>query len=489
MPAPKQIQIQHLLWRAGFGPSAVSPHETNSTPEKAYRSLVQTSQQQPVPFNIVQALRVQLQQGAQSVLTNTGNPNEENKQAKRREVAQQMREGIKTLNLTWLDAMVNSPASLREKLALFWHGHFACRNNNVFFQQALLNTIRVHALASFRNLLLAVSRSAAMLAFLNNQQNRKAKPNENFARELMELFTLGAGNYTEADVKAAARAFTGWGYNVQGEYIFRRNQHDGGEKVFFGKKGNFNGDDILDILLEKKETATFVTRKVYRYFVNEVPDEDKVRWLADRFYKRSYDISGLLNDIFTSAWFYTEKNIACRIKSPVELLVGIRRMLPMQFGNELVQLLLQRSLGQVLLYPPNVAGWPGGTNWIDSSSLMLRMRMAQLLTGSELLTTTPKEDDDVEMGMRSPAVKSPQNTSLLRRFGSSATTDWSTYAAQYTAVKRPDLLGAIEKRLLQTPAGALSPAMINRHVEISSRERYIQTLTLTLLSTPEYQLC
>jgi uncharacterized protein (DUF1800 family) len=488
MPAPKQTQIQHLLWRAGFGPSATDDKKLNSSPEHVYESMVKASLQQPIPFNVSETLRLELPQDILPGMANSMTDAEARKE-KRREVAQQMREGIKTLNLTWLDAMVNNPASLREKVALFWHGHFACRNNNVFFQQALLNTIRVHALASFRDLLLEVSRSAAMLAFLNNQQNRKAKPNENFARELMELFTLGTGNYSEADVKAAARAFTGWGYNVQGEFVFRGNQHDEGEKVFLGKRGNFNGDDILDILLEKKETATFVTRKVYRYFVNETPDEDQVRWLADRFYKSSYDISGLLSDIFTSEWFYTEKNIGTRIKSPVELLVGIRRMLPMQFGNEQVQLLLQRSLGQVLLYPPNVAGWLGGTNWIDSSSLMLRMRMPQLLTGSELLTITPKVDDDVNMGMTDTMVRTPKKIGLPRSFSKKSTVDWQTYTAQFDSIKRLALFAAVEKRILQTPAGALPPEMVNRHVDSSSRERYIQTLTLTFLSTPEYQLC
>lgn len=152
-----------------------------------------------------------------------------------------------------------------------------------------------------------ISKSAAMLNFLNNQQNKKDHPNENFAREVMELFTLGRGNYTEHDVKEAARAFTGWSSNVKGEYVFRRFQHDFGSKTVLGKTGNFDGGEVLDILLDQKATAKYITRKIYKFFVNEQIDEAKVEWLADRFHKNDYEITPLLEDIFTSDWFYEEK--------------------------------------------------------------------------------------------------------------------------------------------------------------------------------------
>src|SRR4030095_7613275 len=142
--------------------------------------------------------------------------------------------------------MVNSRAQLREKMAFFWHGHFACRNLNVFYQQALLDVIRRNALGSFRDMLHEVSKSAAMLNFLNNQQNRKDHPNENFAREVMELFTLGRGNYTEHDIKEAARAFTGWSATLKGEFVFRKFNHDFGTKTVLGKSGDLTGEDVLD---------------------------------------------------------------------------------------------------------------------------------------------------------------------------------------------------------------------------------------------------
>src|SRR5262249_34193319 len=196
---------------------------------------------------------------------------------------------------------------------------------NIFYQQGLLDVIRRNALGNFGDLLKEVSKSAAMLFFLNNQQNRKDHPNENFAREVMELFTMGRGNYTEQDIKEAARAFTGWGANAGGEFVFRKFQHDTGEKTVLGKSGNFDGDNIIDILIENKQTARFITRKIYRYFVNDEVNEAIVDKLANKFYQSNYDISELMKEIFSSDWFYDPKNIGSRIKSPVELIVGIRR--------------------------------------------------------------------------------------------------------------------------------------------------------------------
>src|SRR3984885_10579646 len=155
----------------------------------------------------------------------------------------------------------------------FWHGHFASRNVNVFYQETLLDIVRKGALGNFGDLLKEVSKRAAMINFLNNNQNRKDHPNENFAREVMELFTLGRGHYTEQDVKESARAFTGWGADLRGEFVFRKFQHDQGTKTVLGKTGNLDGDDVLNILLEQKQTARFISNKMFRFFVNDEPDE------------------------------------------------------------------------------------------------------------------------------------------------------------------------------------------------------------------------
>jgi len=262
-----------------------------------------------------------------------------------------------------------------EKMTLFWHDHFACYTKNPLFAQDLNNIIRRHALGNFGDMLLTISKSPAMLQYLNNQQNRAKSPNENFAREVMELFTLGRDNYTETDIKNAARAFTGWGFNKDGEFIFRRKQHDYGKKTFMGHSGNFGGEDILSILIDNKKTANYITGKIYHYFINEDPDSRFLSSLADSFYNSGYDIGKLMYDIFTSERFYDEKNINSLIKSPVELMAGYGRLLPVKTFNKKSLIRIQRSLGQVLFMPPNVGGWPYGKEWINSTSIVYRMQI------------------------------------------------------------------------------------------------------------------
>ena len=168
---------------------------------------------------------------------------------------------------------------------------------------------------------------------MNNQQNRKGHPNENFAREVMELFTMGRGHYTEKDIKEAARAFTGWGYDKTGTFQERPKLHDDGEKIFLGQSGNFNGNDILNIILQQRATSKFIAAKIYRFFVNEAVNDQIVDEMATVFYKSNYNIAKLFDYIFTSKWFYNEANIGTRIKSPIELFVGIQRTLPLSFEN------------------------------------------------------------------------------------------------------------------------------------------------------------
>ena len=172
-----------------------------------------------------------------------------------------------------------------------------------------------------------------MSKYLNNRQNVKERPNENFARELMELFTLGVGNYTEKDIKESARAFSGWSFKNNGDFFLRKQKHDYEEKTFFGKTGHFNGDDIIDIILEQKQCAKFICTKVYKYFINPNVDEDRLEEITTLFYK-DYNIEKLMQHIFTSDWFYNKENIGAKIKSPIELLVGIHRLVRVAYNNK-----------------------------------------------------------------------------------------------------------------------------------------------------------
>ena len=491
MPLSNQLKNQHLLWRAGFGPAVEQLDDLSQyPPEQFYKALVKASAQKPAYMNVADNYLQGLMMGIDQVGRIQQKELTPDEKKKRQQLS---RESIRNLNLYWLSEMVNSRAQLREKMAFFWHGHFACRNLNVFYQQDLLDIIRQNALGNFGDLLKKVSRSAAMLNFLNNQQNRKGHPNENFAREVMELFTLGRGNYTERDVKEAARAFTGWSANVKGEFIFRKGQHDFGNKTVLGQTDDLDGDDVLDILLEQKQTARFITKKFYLFFVNEQADPEKINWLAERFYNSKYEISQLIEDVFTSDWFYEEKNMGNKIKSPVELLAGIQRMLPMTIGNQESMIVLQRLLGQVLFYPPNVAGWPVGRTWIDSSTLMMRLRIPQLISDVDEMNVTPKDDDDQLMGRPADQrIVGAMQSRTKKQVGSvkpiTADIDWKLYLSHFEKVHRDKLINGMVAVLLQTKT-AVDANVLKQYADQSDRDSFIRSVTIQLMSTPEYQLC
>ena len=473
------------MWRAGFGPAADQLGQLKDLkPSQLFKALQSASSKKPEFLDATDDYLKGLMKGIQE----EGKRQTEMAREERKNIAQQSRQAVKSLNLLWLDEMVDSKAQLREKMAFFWHGHFASRNLNVFYQQQLLDVIRKNALGSFSDLLHEVSKSAAMLNFLNAQQNRKGHPNENFAREVMELFTMGRGHYSEHDVKEAARAFTGWGSNFQGEFIFRRFQHDDGVKNVLGKTANYKGEEVLDLLLEQKQTAVHITTRIYRFFVNENIDQAKVNWLAGRFYASGYDIAKLMEDIFTSDWFYDEKNMGVRIKSPIELLAGIRRILPMELASTESQLLVQRLLGQVLFYPPNVAGWPGGKSWIDSSTLMTRMRLPQLISDQDELNISPKDDDDQMMGRDNEKAKAKPGGKGAGGKPILADINWQAYTKNFEGIARDKLMNALHQSLLQVRP-SFGAELIRQHSDGESRESFLKTATIQIMSTPEYQMC
>jgi uncharacterized protein (DUF1800 family) len=480
-----QTKNQHLMWRAGFGPASSQVTQLGSVATTdLYQAIKKASLKKPSYIDVTDDYLKGFFMGVDEL----------GKQEKRKELTpeekrkarQQTREDLKSLNLNWLDQMVHTEGQLREKMAFFWHGHFASRNINIFYQQQLLDIIRNNALGNFKTLLHEVSKSASILNFLNAQQNRKGHPNENFAREVMELFTLGRGNYTENDIKEAARAFTGWGANAKGEFVFRKFQHDTGNKTIFGKTGNFEGEDVLDLLLEQKQTAQFITNKVYRFFVNENIDKEKTQWLSKRFYESGYDIAKLMDDIFTSSWFYEDKNIGVKIKSPIELLAGIQRILPMKLENPESLLVIQKILGQILFYPPNVSGWPGGRAWIDSSTLMMRLRIPQLLNDTDDLNVQPKSDDDQMMGM----MQSKENMRNMGRAGRPVKADinWESFTEVFSLMPKEKVIGAMSSILLQTGM-KLPEKIIFQYADGENKNAKIRSAALQIMSIPEYQMC
>ncbi|MEM9889025.1 MAG: DUF1800 domain-containing protein [Bacteroidota bacterium] len=457
-------QIKHLYWRAGFG---LSPKEWQAVQSlslaqalDALFSLKSSSLSQPTPVNIDRRA---------------------GKEA-RQEARQLQRQSLNKQKAAWIKRMAHPRENaLLERMSLFWHGHFACISRTPKLAVQQLNTIRQHALGDFRSLLLAISEDVSMIRFLNNQQNRKNNPNENYARELLELFTMGTGNYSEQDIKAAARAFTGWSSNARGEFVFRRWDHDEEMKTFLGKTGNFNGNDIIDIILARKETALFITRKIYRYFVHPKVDEARVYALAKSFYQSNYDIAHLMRSIFESDWFYASENIGAKIKSPMDLTAGIMRTLELDFSSPITLLRLQRFLGQELFNPPNVAGWEGDRNWIDHATLMMRLNLTNHFVSLSQKGRNHYKDEAVEEMMSE--MKAQNFSQQGRTFLS-----FEPFV-KFLEEKEPEAIFDFLVHYLFQVKPNISRAAIEKYVLKNSRSQYIQSVMVRLMSLPEYQMC
>lgn len=300
----------------------------------------------------------------------------------------------------WYDRLIRTERPLVERMTLFWHNHFTSSLRKV--KDPLLmyrqnDLYRTHALGNFRSLLHAVAKDPAMLIYLDTVTNNRDKPNENFARELLELFTLGEGHYSERDIKEAARAFTGWKVDRRsGKFHRVAAQHDHGAKTFMKRTGTFEGEEILEIVLAQPRVAVHIVEKLWGEFIGGPPDPAEVQRLAGIFRESGYEIQPVVAAILDSEAFWSERNRGTLIKSPVELLVGVARALelPIRDGEGLVR--AGRSLQQDLFDPPNVKGWPGGTTWISSTTLLVREQFLEQV-GRGAATS---RNGDTNMSMR-----------------------------------------------------------------------------------------
>ncbi|MBQ0733449.1 DUF1800 domain-containing protein [Aquimarina celericrescens] len=457
-------QIQHLYWRTGFG---ITSNELKTT-----RKFTKNQ--------IIDRLFLESQK-ASPLHMNFGalNKSPKNLSREERKEARKLRiQKMNELNFLWFSRLLNTDQILREKMTLFFHDHFAVRLRTPRACIHLNNVIRKHALGNFGDMLVEVSKSPAMLLFLNNRQNRKDHPNENFARELMELFTLGRDNeYNENDIKEAARAFTGWTFNKEGQFILRKNHHDYGEKTFLGRTGNFTGEDILKILLKEKQTALYITQKLYSYLVNETINKNRVEKLAMVFYDSNYNLEILLREILSSKWFYDSQNIGNKIKSPIELMVGLSRTFHIQYEDPKVLLYLQRKLNQILFFPPNVAGWTGGKAWIDNSTLMLRLKLASVTLNSGVIEWQD-ENDNPENKMMRQEINKAVKSKLQKKV--KATPDWKSFLTSLEQKGKSNLISFI----LQPELSEMARGVVSRLNQNDTKHFIIE-----LLSLPEYQLC
>ena len=283
---------------------------------------------------------------------------------------------IVALQLWWLNRMLSSPAPLQEKMAFVLHGHFTTAAiekgvwpNLVLGQNQLF---RQHALGNLHDLTLAVSKDPAMLLYLDNAENNKSHPNENYARELMELFTLGIGNYTEEDIRQSARAFTGWTIDRQtGQFTFNARTHDDGTKTFLSRTGNFDGSDIVNVIYQQRAAETFWATTLLSAFVYDDPEPELVDAFANVISRNKFELAPTMSMLLRSNVFYSPRAYRALVKSPVEFVVGAHKQLGLDKIIDGTPAAL-RGMGQVLFYPPNVAGWPGGANWLTSQMLIAR---------------------------------------------------------------------------------------------------------------------
>lgn len=291
------------------------------------------------------------------------------------------------LQAWWLNEMATTPSPLTERMTLFWHNHFTSSLRKVKVPHLMYGqnlTLRRYAFGNFRHFVQAMAQDPAMIWYLDNLTNRRGKPNENFARELMELFTLGEGQYTEQDIKEAARAFTGWSLDRNtGRFRFAGGQHDTGQKTFMGKTGAFNGHQIIDIIFQHPRASRHIVEKMWRAFVNETPEPAAVERIAAKFRADKFSIATALSETLMTDAFWDPKNRGTLVKSPVDLLVGTIRTFEAPVRNPQFLVRVSARLGQNLMAPPNVKGWPGGKEWITADTMLMRQQVVQAVTGGD----------------------------------------------------------------------------------------------------------
>jgi uncharacterized protein (DUF1800 family) len=486
-------QARHLLWRAGFGGP---PDQVRALaewgPELSVRRLVRVDEIGGYPrpasdafesdlmreptLEELRALQRARQRQDEEAVARFRAQRQRNQRADRGQ--------IRDMQRWWLERMIETPRPLEEKMTLFWHGHFATSYRTIenSYHMFMQNTLfRERAVGNFGELLFRIIRDPAMIRYLNNDRNRRNAPNENLARELMELFSLGEGNYTERDIREGARALTGWTFR-DNEFWLNRAEHDDGDKRILGRRGKLDGDGFVRAILEQRECSEFVCLRLYEFFVADLPAEGDpargpvervVRSLAGTLRRNEYEVAPVLERLFRSEHFYDPLNMASRIKSPVELVVGAVRSMRTPVRDLGILSDALGLMGQSLFFPPNVAGWDGGRAWINTSTLFVRQNILTfLLTGK-----TPQGYDPL---------------ADLERYDPTALLD-------DLARTDPGADRDVEKVCRFLTTFALGRAAGDRHAEVL--ERFLeghggrvndQTITgaLALITAmPEYQLC
>ena len=411
---------------------------------------------------------------------------EEERRRKLREVQRADREHMLELRGWWLRRMANGPRPFQEKMVLFWHGHFATSVEKV--REAYLmwrqnDLFRRLATGDWLELIVEVAKDPAMLVWLDQAQSRRQHPNENFAREVMELFALGEGHYTEKDITEGARALTGWSYErLAQKFVSRPMWRDRGEKTIFGKTGNFDGEDFLRLVVEKPQAAKFITARLWNFFAGEMPSEHLNEALAKVFADAGTKFKPVLRAMFLCEEFYAPTIVRNQVKSPVQWLVGSVRVLERDLPPPMVCFGLTRNLGQDLFAPPNVKGWDGGLSWITTNNLLARYNQAATLVQGDLSgvggiagANNPNMNMIIERRMRN-----------MRAGGVEA----KKIAPEEKRADKEKLIASLERRLIQDQLKPKQKQALRDYLDSKAQldDAAILNAIRLVMSTPEYQL-
>jgi len=487
-------QARHLLWRAGFGGTPQQIELLASWgPERAVDYLLNIDKVEEEPTsadlfdkNIMRPQTDEERKAQQAAARAQDEDSLAKIRLMRQQREQQDRRQISEMQKWWLRKMIQTARPLQEKMTLFFHGHFATNYRTIenSYHMYLQNELfRKHSVGNVGNLLFQIIRDPAMIAYLDNNDSRKGKANENLARELMELFSLGIGNYTEKDIKEGARALTGYTFNDD-EFTFQKNNHDANAKTILGKTGGLDGDDFVTVILQQPACPRFFARKLYAYFVAELPPAERtddndldpaqrtvIRSLAQTLASNRYELKPMLRRMFLSEHFYHPRIMGEQIKSPVQLVVGAIRSLntparDLGLLNDALDL-----MGQNIMYPPSVKGWDGGRSWINTSTVFVRQNMmAYLLTGKK-----PQGYDATADTLKFDAMPLLDE---LRRSNPGAETD---PGAVVDALLRLTLGG--------TPTHARETLLGYLKGRGTISNEHLVGLLLLITAMPEYQLC
>lgn len=480
------VKAAHLLNRAGFGgPPAAIQKLADLGPSDALSSLL--DYEKILDATTAPDWAKPDPDAAREFRQAIKNATPEEKKKLQREKNQQEQREMLDLRGWWLQRMATGPRPMQEKLTLFWHGHFATsvqKVRNPYYMWRQNELFRRLATGNWLQLLTEAGKDPAMLVWLDQAQSRKSHANENYAREVMELFSLGEGHYTEKDVTEGARALTGWSLDPRTEnFIYRPALHDTGIKTYLGQTGNFDGDDVMRIIVSQPQAARFITGKLWTYFAGQEPTPALSDALADVFRQHGNDFKPFLRVLFSSQEFYSPDIIRNQVKSPVDWLVSSVRMLENQLPPPVISWGMLRQLGQDIFAPPNVKGWDGGVTWITTNTLLTRYNDAQTLVEGTLPPLSAHDFAGKNGTGGKRAMKAVQRVRL-------GEVDVEKILTPDERADKGTLVAALEIRLFQKSLHADQEQTLREFLDAKTKmtDADILTTIRLMMSTPEFQI-